>query len=1068
MTIATGINLKTGDQELFDILNVAGQGTYLGQWDASTNTPFITNGIGADGDYYEVSVAGVVDFGQGEISFDVGDKVVCSGGVWNKGEKSLIDDNNISQTTTWSSSKIKDAIESGESADVFIYKGETDELPAEDNVKGNVWLLSTNGLPYWWDGENWVEFKQDLSNYYTKTETENVIEEKLEPVETKLETIEEGAEVNNIKSISVNDTEVVPDEDKNVNIVVPTKVSDIENDSEFITKNVDDLVNYYDTDTVDVIVSGIGQDIDKKQDEITENNKLDYSLLDNAPTKVSDFENDSEFITNTVGNLVNYYKKSETYTQQEINNLIAAVESFKIKVVDELPETDIDTHAIYFAPKNPRAVIKDSYNSYVYIDGAWELIGSTDIDLDNYFTKDETYSQNEVNAIIAEKTQDVSKYKTIDLYINGETGSDDNDGLTPETPAKTLAKISEYGAYRTKMTIWFMTDLSCDTMTRYAVSNKTELAIRVYGQDNPYTTDFSKNKVLTNIALDVYNHTKVTIYNIDFKGVWGSSSPSQYAISIQDSASAYIRKCRIIKTSGIDSSGYGVNFIRTGSVAFLDNQIDGVRYPVTANCSSVNMQGTSLLNTDYGIRVLYGGNVTYLNNDYVSKVNYGITSSNYTGTVTSADGDLYIVYTNTLRKMQRAATSAKNVYAISVPAASTTGTVNPNWYMKIGNIPTNQTSGTLQREFLVSTALETYLLKINPWYTVNNIDGLIKVNSVHQRTSTSKILTEVTGIMSSISDVGTFDVYLKFTMKNSASYIRITDLTALNYDTGITFEGIGNDATAYEGTTIANFFNNTTLGKVVVKDIALLDDDASETNSTYSSSKINSLVDLDTTKTSANLCIPTEDNTVRYYRLGSTATDIPLKQTMFIETAKYVDSENIRITQCAYVNYNTTDNPSFVRTAIGSSAGLTWTGWTQFATTSMLNKNSRSVAAASSSSQFLQLTLNIDAYTGGTIQFVSRTQAVYQIRFYRGDSEGIRMRCVAMNNIKAGAGQVVIKRKPVVENESSTVLYIKQPNYYTSYNYSVLGLEGTIIPSATKTMPSDAVDVPIYYIADSL
>lgn len=38
----------------------------------------------------------------------------------------------------------------------------------------------------------------------------------------------------------------------------------------------------------------------------------DYNDLDNTPTKLSDFTNDSAFITNDVDNLINYYKKTET------------------------------------------------------------------------------------------------------------------------------------------------------------------------------------------------------------------------------------------------------------------------------------------------------------------------------------------------------------------------------------------------------------------------------------------------------------------------------------------------------------------------------------------------------------------------------------------------------------------------------------------------------------------------------------------------------------------------------------------------------------------------------------
>lgn len=42
------------------------------------------------------------------------------------------------------------------------------------------------------------------------------------------------------------------------------------------------------------------------------------------PTKVSDLTNDSGFVTNSVDNLTNYYKKTETYSKAEIDGLVTS------------------------------------------------------------------------------------------------------------------------------------------------------------------------------------------------------------------------------------------------------------------------------------------------------------------------------------------------------------------------------------------------------------------------------------------------------------------------------------------------------------------------------------------------------------------------------------------------------------------------------------------------------------------------------------------------------------------------------------------------------------------------
>ncbi len=183
-----------------------------------------------------------------------------------------------------------------------------------------------------------------------------------------------------------------------VDITVPTKTSDLTNDSGFIDKNVSDLTNYYDETTVNsmfnaltiptktsdltndsgfitntdyasastggVVKVGSGLSIDANgvlssngltsvdwSDVTNKPTNVSYWTNDagyitsaavptktsdltndsgfitsaSVPTKTSDLTNDSGFITSSVNNLANYYKKSETYTQGEVNSLINAI-----------------------------------------------------------------------------------------------------------------------------------------------------------------------------------------------------------------------------------------------------------------------------------------------------------------------------------------------------------------------------------------------------------------------------------------------------------------------------------------------------------------------------------------------------------------------------------------------------------------------------------------------------------------------------------------------------------------------------------------------------------------------
>lgn len=106
----------------------------------------------------------------------------------------------------------------------------------------------------------------------------------------------------------------------------------------------------------------------------------------------------ADFITRSVNDLVNYYTKSQTYTQAEINALIAAVKQFRYQSVQTLPTASADTmNVIYLVPStNPKTQnAKDEFITISATDQgtttySWEQIGTTTIDLSDYYTKAQT------------------------------------------------------------------------------------------------------------------------------------------------------------------------------------------------------------------------------------------------------------------------------------------------------------------------------------------------------------------------------------------------------------------------------------------------------------------------------------------------------------------------------------------------------------------------------------------------------------------------------------------------------------------------------------------------------
>lgn len=141
---------------------------------------------------------------------------------------------------------------------------------------------------------------------------------------------------------------------------VPTKTSDLTNDSGFLTTNtlpiatasslgvvkIGSGINVAADGTISAAVASLDwANITNKPTDVSYwtndagyitsaalptktsdlTNDSDFVTSADVPTKTSDLTNDSGFITNSVSNLANYYKKSETYTQGEVNSLLSAI-----------------------------------------------------------------------------------------------------------------------------------------------------------------------------------------------------------------------------------------------------------------------------------------------------------------------------------------------------------------------------------------------------------------------------------------------------------------------------------------------------------------------------------------------------------------------------------------------------------------------------------------------------------------------------------------------------------------------------------------------------------------------
>lgn len=73
-----------------------------------------------------------------------------------------------------------------------------------------------------------------------------------------------------------------------------------------------------------------------------------------------------------------------------VASAIASVAGFHAEIVSALPQTG-ETNILYLVPK-ASAAGGNGYDEYLYISGAWELIGSADIDLSGYVQASEMHA----------------------------------------------------------------------------------------------------------------------------------------------------------------------------------------------------------------------------------------------------------------------------------------------------------------------------------------------------------------------------------------------------------------------------------------------------------------------------------------------------------------------------------------------------------------------------------------------------------------------------------------------------------------------------------------------------
>ena len=207
------------------------------------------------------------------------------------------------------------------------------------------------------------------------------------------------------KSISTLKTEIstsISDASTNIIKKIPTKVSELENDSKYLTTHQDlsgkqDKLTF-DDEPIDnsdnpVKSKGIKKYVDTKVSTINSD------LSDKLNTDISKVNNSINTITSNLSLKQNklVFDSSPTFgsknvvtstgVKEYIDSQINSIPKFKIEVVTSLPSYPSST-TIYLLKDNSSEDDGNMYDEYIYVNNKWEQLGSQKINLSGYATVD--------------------------------------------------------------------------------------------------------------------------------------------------------------------------------------------------------------------------------------------------------------------------------------------------------------------------------------------------------------------------------------------------------------------------------------------------------------------------------------------------------------------------------------------------------------------------------------------------------------------------------------------------------------------------------------------------------
>lgn len=282
-----------------------------------------------------------------------------------------------------------------------------------------------------------------------------------------------------------------------------------------------------------------------------------------------------------------------------INSKLEALEGSHFIVVDTLPATGA-TNTIYLTP-SAKSAEKNVKDEYIYVNNAWEKIGSTDIDLSDYLKSAEaanTYqtklSETQLNAANSGITS--TKVTTYDNFLNGDIYDFDKESYFEDD----IAIVESKGIY------WFASDNKTSAFFDIRVQDGSESAGKqlVVCSDSP--TSYVNFAVPVKFSGSVSYNGELLENIID--NMVDKSELSEYAL--QSTVESYLsaKQDKLIVGDGIKITGNTISVDDTPKAPLMlpvyDRYIStplnsNILYDIYVGTASVSSLGRSRSNSSW-------------------------------------------------------------------------------------------------------------------------------------------------------------------------------------------------------------------------------------------------------------------------------------------------------------------------------------------------------------------------------------------------------------------------------------------------------------------------------------